>query len=243
MNTDALRALWKEAFGDGEAFLDDFFRTAYSPDRCLTLQREGRLAAMVYWFDCSLEGRKLAYVYGVAVAAEFRGRGLCRALMEELHANLEDQGYGGSLLVPGGPGLFRLYEKLGYEACAGIREFSCTAGDEAAALREVEPAEYARLRRELLPGGGVFQEGESLAFLNTQAELYAGENFLLAARKAGNRLRAVELLGDASRAPAILRCLDCEAGTFRTPGNDRPFAMYRPLRNAPAPAYFGLAFD
>ena len=29
-----LRELWKKAFGDTDEFLDLFFSTAYSPDRC-----------------------------------------------------------------------------------------------------------------------------------------------------------------------------------------------------------------
>ena len=32
-HTDGLRALWKEAFGDGDAFLDLFFATAFARER------------------------------------------------------------------------------------------------------------------------------------------------------------------------------------------------------------------
>ena len=39
-----LRQLWKEAFGDEEAFLDDFFGTGFSPDRCrcITIENDIR---------------------------------------------------------------------------------------------------------------------------------------------------------------------------------------------------------
>ena len=31
---DELKKLWQEAFGDEEAYIDCFFDTAFSPDRC-----------------------------------------------------------------------------------------------------------------------------------------------------------------------------------------------------------------
>jgi len=40
-----LRQLWKTAFGDTDAFLDSFFRTAFSPVRCRCILEEDRIAA------------------------------------------------------------------------------------------------------------------------------------------------------------------------------------------------------
>ena len=73
-----LRRLWKEAFGDSDAFLDRFFTIAYSPDRCRCVTADGRVTAALYWFDCDCQGEKLAYLYAVATAQDCRGRGLCR---------------------------------------------------------------------------------------------------------------------------------------------------------------------
>ena len=71
-------ALWQQAFGDSRVFIDGFFRTGYSPDRCRFLERDGRLAAILYWFDCQWAGKKVAYIYSVATDKDFRGQGLCR---------------------------------------------------------------------------------------------------------------------------------------------------------------------
>lgn len=240
--TAALRALWKEAFGDEEAYLNAFFSTAFLPERCRCVMMDGQLAAALYWLDCRCRGEKLAYIYAVATAKVHRGRGLCRALMADTHAHLRTWGYQGTVLVPEGDALARMYGGMGYEFRGGIREFSCLPGAEPAAPRKIDTAEYAALRRQLLPEGGVVQEGENLALLETQAELYAGDGFLLAARREGDRLIGMELLGDTSAAPGILMALGLPAGTFRTPGGGR-FAMYRPLGSAKAPDYFGLAFD
>ena len=54
-----LRQLWQQAFGDTDAFLDGFFNTGFSPDRCRCLQADGVLAAALYWFDCDFRGESL----------------------------------------------------------------------------------------------------------------------------------------------------------------------------------------
>ncbi len=240
----ALRQLWQEAFGDEDGFLDDFRDTALSAQRCRCVSIGSSLAAALYWFDCEHLGEKIAYIYAVATAKAFRKQGICRKLMENTHAHLASLGYAGAILVPDGERLFAYYAGLGYAPCGGIRELRCTAASEASAIRKVDAREYAALRAALLPQGGVIQEGENLAFLATMAELYAGQDFLLAARKEGDALLGLELLGDAAAAPGILRALGCSRGSFRTPG-ESPFAMYRPLGEStlPAPSYFGLAFD
>ena len=37
-----LRSLWKEAFGDGDVFLDAFFETAFTPRRCRCITEADR---------------------------------------------------------------------------------------------------------------------------------------------------------------------------------------------------------
>lgn len=242
MDIPALRSLWKEAFGDTDAFLDSFFSAGFAPQRSHCVLADDALAAALYWFDCSLGGEKIAYIYAVATAAAHRGKGLCRALMDSTHAHLQALGYAGAVLVPGEAFLFEMYGKMGYQVCSHIAEFSCVSGAPLP-LREVSADEYAMLRRQLLSAGGVVQEKENLAFLQTQSRLYAGEGFVLAAAKQ-DALQVVELLGDCRLAPGIVAALGKTKGSFRCPGSDRPFAMFLPLQEgAPVPTYFGLAFD
>lgn len=241
----ALRRLWQEAFGDDGAFLDHFYAAAYSPDRCRCVLEGGEPVAVLYWLDCELEGRKLAYLYAVTTAAPFRGRGICRRLMEDTHALLRQRGYAGAVLVPGEPELFAYYANLGYTVCSGVEEAVFQAADTPAPMRKVTPAEYGALRRTYLPAGGVVQEGENLAFLGTIASLYAGPDFLLASgRDESGTFTGLELLGRRAAAAGILKALGEDSGWFRFPGTEREFAMFLPLReDCPAPSYFGLAFD
>ena len=79
----ALRNLWKEAFGDTDAFLDTFFSTAFSEERCRLVTIEVDVAAALYWFDCLYMDQSAAYSYAVATATAYRGQGICHKLMAD----------------------------------------------------------------------------------------------------------------------------------------------------------------
>ena len=154
--------------------------------------------------------------------------------MDNTRDLLAELGYSGIVLVPE-MHLIGMYESLGYQVCTYVREFSCRAGSSPVALQEISPAEYARLRRQYLPAGGVVQEIENLQFLSKIAKLYTGDGFLYAEN--------AELLGNADAAAGILAAQGKESGHFRCPDGEIPFGMYLPLDSKPAPRYFGLAFD
>lgn len=237
-----LRRLWQEAFGDEDDFLDLFFSTAFAPDRCLAVQMEGQVAAALYWMDCKLEEKPIAYLYAVATGEAFRRQGICRALMERTHNVLSQLGYVGSLLVPGSKELRQMYAAMGYETATTVTELDYTAGATPLALTSVTGKEYNRLRKKYLPEASVLQES-CPGFLEGCYRLYAGENCLLAATKTDDGLFCPEYLGDADNIPAVLRTLGAASGHIRTPGADTPFAMWLPLSDTPAPNYFAFAFD
>lgn len=239
-----LRRLWQEAFGDTDAFLDSFFATGYAPERCHYICENSMLGSALYWFDCELNGEKLAYLYAVATDKKYQGRGFARRLLEETHKILKDQGYAGAILVPGAKDLFAMYEKFGYRTVSTVSKFTAQQGSTPVVIKEINAAEFAQLRRQYLPTGGVLQEDAILDYLQTYCRFYKGKDFLLSAAKEGDCLIAQELLGNANAAPGILRALDMPQGAFRTPGNHRNFAMFLPLtENCPTPGYFGLALD
>lgn len=238
METDALRTLWTECFGNEENWIDVFFQTAFDPTHVCCLWRQGRLAAALCWMDTYCQGRPLAYLYAIATAPAHRRQGLCRELMGKAHDLLARQGYAGAILVPGDEGLRQIYGKMNYVNFSGIRRFCAEAG-EPIPIRRLSPEEYTALRREYLPAGGVIQENGAMEFLASAAELYVGADFLLA--MAGDV--GLELLGNAHGASGILGALGLESGSFRVPGGE-PFAMFRSLTGEDwQPGYFGLAFE
>lgn len=231
-----LRQLWKEAFGDTDAFLNHFYSTAFSPDRCLCAMLDGEVAAMAYWFHCE----KYAYIYAVATAKRHRGKGISHALMARIHDILTQRGYDGCILVPGEESLRTFYRSMGYENCGGVHEFEVDAGAPLS-LRKLQKEEYAVLRRKYLPQGGVVQEGVNLDFLSCWAEFYEAPNALIAAVWEDGKLLVLDLLGDSRQAPGIVAALGANSGRFRSPGED-PFAMHKPLNANTPPKYFAFCF-
>lgn len=242
--TAELRQLWQEAFGDSQESIAAFFETGFSQHRYHYICENGIPVSALYWFDCELDGHKLAYIYAVATRKDHRGKGLAKKLMGETHKILKQQGYAGAILVPGEKGLFDFYEKIGYRTITSVEEFTCKATGVPIPLREINTAEYARLRRGLLPNGGVVQDEAALAYLQTYAKLYAGEDFLFSATAREDSLLVHEYLGSPIYAGRILTALGMRCGRFRTPGKGQRFAMYFPFTaDCPQPGYFGLALD
>ena len=241
----ALRSLWKQAFGDTDEFVNLFMSSAFSPSRCRCVTQNGKLFAALYWFDCSCNGRKTAYIYAVATDEAHRGKGLCHALMQNTHEHLKNMGYACALLVPASEKLSAFYGKMGYKNCRlGVERVECGAKDMGVKIRNISKQEYAEARRRFLPTDGVVQECENLDVLMCTACRYAGDDFVLAARKSKEKLFATELLGNAAVAEGIVHALGCRNGLFRVPSDNTPFAMYLPLcAEGAEPSYLGLAFD
>ncbi len=229
----ALRALFTEAFGD-EAFTELFFSVGYAPERCLVAVDGGILAAQ-HWFECTLEGKKAAYLYGIAAFRAHRGRGVGTALIRAGIQRLRQQGYEAILLVPAQERLFSYYERFGFRQVSTIREERVKAGSPLP-VRRLTAAEYAARRRCLLPEAALIQEGPCLALLAGYAGFYATEKTLAAVTEN----MVWELLGDPGEAPGLLAGLGLAEAAVRTPGRGRPFAMGL---GTGGPIYLGLALD
>lgn len=236
-----LRQLWQEAFGDSDDFLDGFFSRGYSPARCRCLWLQDRLAAALYWFDCTWQGKKLAYIYAVATGKAYRGRGLCTALMGNTHRHLQSLGYTGAALVPAGEKLVSLYAKLGYRPFGPMAKTVVeAAGMEV--VKVLDPATFCALRRRFLPENGILQEGATLAYLQTFTGFYAGEGFLACATTEGDTAYFQEYLGDPARLPGLTAALGAKKAVVYLPGEGERTAMYYPLtEETEIPGYLGLS--
>lgn len=246
MTTDveALKTLWQQAFGDPQAFIEGFFSTGFSPDRCCCLYREDRLAAALYWFDCQWGQKRLAYIYAVATDRQFRGQGLCRKLMDMTHLQLARQGYAGAVLVPAQPGLFAMYEKMGYTGFCPMEKKTVLPGVREVPAQTVSAAQYGTLRQAYLPEGGIGQAGKTLEFLSTYAQFYTFDGGLFCAAREDGVLYIQEFLGDDGKLPGILRTLGDNKAVVRLPGGNIPFAMYYSLtEDNSLPGYLGIALD
>lgn len=238
-----LRQLWKEAFGDPDAFLDSFFATGFSFDRCRCLFFQSKPAAVLYWFDCLWQERRVAYIYAVATDPAHRGKGFCRLLMEDTHRHLKKLGYFGAVLVPGSRELFSLYEKLGYRDFCPMTETTVLPKEPVIPALPISAEDYVNLRAEQLPPEGILQEGVTVAYLSTFCQLYRAGDALFSLAREQDRLYFQEYLGDPALLPGIVAGFGAEAASVRLPGG-KPYAMYLPLTDCPDfPAYFGIALN
>lgn len=72
----ALKALWKEVFGDTDEYIDTFFREIYRPGMASVIEQDGEIAAAAY----AVPFGEYRYIYAVATKPEYRGRGYGRAV-------------------------------------------------------------------------------------------------------------------------------------------------------------------
>ena len=82
-----LKRLWKESFGDEDAFIDSFFEMLYQDQNVLLEEKDGMLLGASFF----LPGRifteagwqDIRYVYALAVYPEYRGQKIATRLLDE----------------------------------------------------------------------------------------------------------------------------------------------------------------
>ena len=247
----ALRQLWKQAFGDEDAFLDSFFSVAYSPERSLCVWEDGKPVAALYWFDQRWREHTIAYVYGVATEQSYRNRGVGSKLLKGLERRLKERGYYGIILVPENPQLVLFYERLGYKVATTLAHYTVpAAGPPDPELRQITWEKYAFYRQQLLPEEQeetVFPGEEVYRLLDTYQGFYrcSAGIFCGAVEEtgAGRILRMQEFLGDPRGMFTAITALGCRKALARLRGG-APFGLFRCLtREKEMPKYIGLPMD
>ena len=237
----ALKTLWKEAFNDSENFIDGFFKLSYSKKRSMIIEKDNKVASMLYWFDCNFNGNKVAYVYAVATSQDFRKQGLCNSLMEALHSHLKAWGYVGACLVPSSDILFNFYAKMGYIKCIHNSVATITPSEGKMDIKKISAEEYIKLRKDFLPLKAITQN--DIDFSNFQLEFFKGDDFIFSSRKENNELFVPEFWGNKNVQPNIVYCQNAKKGIFRTAGTEKPFAMFLPFIETELPEYLDYAYD
>lgn len=236
-----LRRIWQQAFGDSDSFLDSFFETGFAFERCRCIFLKSEPVAAVYLLDGMWETRKVAYIYALAVEEAYRGQGLSRLLLTDTHGALQREGYAGVVLEAASESLQTYYQRLGYQLFGSRQEKTVCWGKEAVDCSQLGCLGYEQKRRQLLPPGGITQEGAMTEFLQTQAELWGGDGFVAALSR--QEPMVLEFLGDVQKLPGFLRARNLPKATVRLPG-ETASSMYLRLDGKPeTPAYFGLPMD
>ena len=270
-----LRELWELAFGDSGAYMDNFFHTYYRPGRMLVLEEDGAVRAMTAWFDTDfvIPGKdtfRAAYLYAVATHPACRGRGLAGELLARADDAFRAMGIPVVTTVPARPDLHVFFGGNGFAECFRLREREvvCAPGGREV-LAPVTPAEYGRVREELLArvphiaypedalayqagccalsGGGLFtaQTDDGPVCLCAEG---AGDGFVVVKELLGSAAAREAALADLHRAAPAERYLVRELPVLGEENWD--FAMVKWLSDEAKKcwdrqeiAYLGLAFD
>ncbi len=250
----ALRQLWKLAFGDGDAYVDNFFHTYYQPGRVLVLEENGAVMSMTAWFDTqfAVPGQgtyRAAYLYAVATHPHARGRGLSGQLQAWADNYFRALGIPAVTTVPAQPSLHNFFAAHGFRECfvhtqRESHPLRAPEGTPPFSLEPLSPEDYAALREELLsPLPHIVLDREALACqagacaLTPGGGLYAahtpwGRTLVCAEGMEDSSLLVKELLSDQPGAESALlewlpRLLPAWRGTYRVPRGNIPFGMLK----------------
>lgn len=214
---EGIAALWRQAFGDTEQAVMEFF-AAFPSCRSYVAEEGGKVISMVHALPQILSpNTKTAYVYAVATDVTHQGKGLCRNLMAFAEQDLKNCGFEACVLTPGEPSLFRFYKNLGYETAFFRRRTPFFGG------RPISVKEYARRRGTLIPAPHMVYDENTL--------LYAKRLYGLAFYETEKGIAA-------AAEGYTAECLPEDLG-------GEPFAMIKWLGTARpiAPGYLGLALE
>ena len=124
----AMTALWQEAFGDDESFINAFFKSFYTPQNVPVFVIDGEIAAMLFLLDgeLSIGGKRYPayYLYAASTKKSHRGKGLMTELLDFSARTAADRGQAFICLKPGEKELFDFYEKRGYLPAFGRKVFT-----------------------------------------------------------------------------------------------------------------------
>ncbi|MCD8239126.1 MAG: GNAT family N-acetyltransferase [Clostridiales bacterium] len=140
----ALLRLFNICFPGEEDFAEYFFKYWYSFENTLVDEENGVIRGLAMMYPYYIEGvGEVTYLYSVGTSPEFRGRGVCKGILEYSHKIDLEKGRKASILIPGGKDLFDFYKKLGYEvsSCIDEREFTVLSENTSFKLKECTPKE------------------------------------------------------------------------------------------------------
>ena len=266
----ACTALWKAAFGDDDAYIDNFYAHYGRPGQMFTLRDDGELRSMLALFPLELRWpdgglTRAAYLYALATDPAARGQGYAAFLLCYADAYLEGQAVPFLSTVPAEESLQGFFAAAGdFQPCHPMDEAELAApAPGPVPARPVSGEEYRRLREALLEGTA--HAVYDAAYLDYQAAVSAlaggglyrmetpGGPACAVAERYGALLDVRELLAPAggqltalasltARFPEAERCrVRCPAGRGELPGTVRRlFGMGK--RVPPTPKALGESY-
>lgn len=253
---EALIALWHRVFEDPEELAAAFLRLLPEMGSGVAAFVDGRLAGAAYIVTGLTVGEKrAAYLYAVAVHAEYRGLGLGMAVTRRAAALGRDLGADFVCTLPASRSLYGWYEELIGTRCALYRREETLPSRSGPAVRRLSAEEYSARREDLLAGRTHMSFSPAAAryeAINCRCfggDFYAVGDGIAAAYREEDLAVLREVLCPDERerrlcAAAVGAVLGCRRVKLYTPGEkgDLPYLAAEPGA-LPEDCLWNLAFD
>lgn len=260
-----LIALWREAFGEGEAEARFYFANRHRDRNMLVYQKDEELAGMLTMLPIGLRIGEVTwparYVFAVATKKTHRQQGVSSRLLEAAHAAMTAEGSRASVLVPASPDLFAYYGKRGYTTLFHVDQVQMDAKDIAALplAGQAVPCtaeEYYSIREKAFAACSPFVswDEEALSFVKLGNEATGGAMLKMKIKgqvaaavceDRGSHLRVTEFAGNKADWQQGLALIHQRfqsdsyqvmlPDTGAAAGEQRPFGMVHWLGSAPPP--------
>lgn len=254
----SLKKLWCDVFGDSEKVVDSFFQKTAEAENILAAFHGNEPVSVLYLLDSTMRvgdcDYKAYYVYAVCTAAEHRGKGLMKALLDLAYEKAVRDKVSYLYLVPAENSLFELYGKYGYKTGffydeAQLNRAELSGGDyDAVQLTYDDFKKYRRSTECALatPCEKTFNSFYSPADDEVKVICVEGQGYCVAEFCDG-RYIIHELFGnDTAVLCCVFKALDCEALVVKRPAasGGQPYGMYRAVDNAPDfdNGFFGIPY-
>ena len=254
-----MSALWQAVFGDSEGLVNSFLELLPDMGTAAVAEANGVIAGAAYAVTgmelvCSGKTKPCGYIYAVAVAPEFRGSGLGRALTERSAELARACGAEVICTLPAEESLYAWYKTILGTECALCRQRLETEAAAVVPVRSLSASEYGRRREALLKDRCRMRPSHTtLKFQRRFCEelgggLYACGGGICAAYVAGGAAVIEELIaptgtGDANIAAAGGGTLGTERAVYYLPAPDgEPYLAAVP-GSVPLDCVWNITFD
>ena len=118
------RALWIEVFGDEREEVDRFLIDIHREGNLLTHSENGRVVAMLNIVRIDTDYGPTAYLYAIATAPDFRGKGYAGELISQAIELSRAREYKAVMLIPSKSSLVEYYKRFGFDEPSYKLDFS-----------------------------------------------------------------------------------------------------------------------
>ena len=123
--TESIFTIWKECFGDDDAYIRFFLKKLYQPQRCLVYRAGGRPVAMLHLLPFELHDAENSYparyIYAAATLPQNQRQGIMAKLIDSAVDIGVKKGLNFTALLPANDKLYDYYEKCGFKTSFYLR--------------------------------------------------------------------------------------------------------------------------